>query len=309
MTGAVMRHRVLGRGPAILFLHGVPTSGRLWDGAARALGRRHTCVLVDLPGLGDSVPLPEGGLEPEAYVLALEGLRSQLGLPDWHVVGHDAGATIAAHYAATRPARVRRLVLMAPPLLADFRPPAIMRLLRRPILGDLLAPLLLALLWRVILPLALLRRRDAANRATLAGFATPFRGRAGRRRFLRLIRWGDPATVLGRIEAGLSSIQCPTLVLQGRRDIAIAAPNARRAAEAIPGARLCLTDGGHFLALEEPELVAAELAGFLGAAEMEVELASGLDRELAAASRHLEVAGTCGDGGGFGGAVAVPVSS
>ena len=260
-----MKHRILGRGPAILFLHGFPTDGRLWEATARALSRAHTCVLVDLPGLGGSAPLPQGGLDPEAYVAALEELRDRLGLPAWHIVGHDAGATIAAHYAASRPARVRRLVLMAPPIVGDFRPPAIMRLLRLPLLGEVLAPLLLALLWRVLLPLALLRRSDVASRATLAGFAAPFRGPAGRRQFLRLVRWGDPAAVLGRIEAGLGAIQSPTLVLHGHRDVAIATTYARRAAAAIRGARLRLVDAGHFMALEEPRLVAAELAGFLDA--------------------------------------------
>lgn len=264
-----MMHRILGRGPAVLFLHGLPTSGRLWDGTARVLSRNHTCVLVDLPGLGCSAPLPESGMDPEACVAALELLRSQLGLSAWHVVGHDAGASVAAQYAACHPTRVRRLVLLAPPLMADFRPPAVMRLLRLPLLGELLAPALLPLFWRLLLPLALMRPGDAANRRVLRGFAAPFRGPRGRRRFLRLVRWGDPAAVLGRIEARLGAIRAPTLVLHGRRDLAIDVSYAERAAAAIPGARLRLLEAGHFLALEEPELLAAELAGFLGAAASE----------------------------------------
>lgn len=269
-----MRHRVLGRGPALLFLHGLPTGGRLWDAAARALSRSHTCVLVDLPGLSGSASLPAAGLDADACVAGLEQLRADLGLAAWDLVGHDAGAAIAALYAAGHPDRVRRLVLLAPPLQADFRPPLVMRLLRRPLLGEILAPLLLPLLWRLLLPLALVRPRDAANRRLLQGFAAPFRGPQGWRRFLRLVRWGDPAQVLGRIEARLGAIQAPTLVLHGRRDLAIASSCAERAAASIPGARLRLLDAGHFMALEEPELLTAELAGFLGAAAPRPRLSS-----------------------------------
>lgn len=261
-----MKHRVIGRGPALLFLHGLPTDGRLWDRAARALSRRHTCVLVDLPGLSGSEAPRAGGLDADACVAALEQLRADLGLAAWDLVGHDAGAAIAALYAAGHPDRVRRLVLLSPPLLADFRPPIVMRLLRRKGLGELLAPLLLPLLWRLLLPLALVRPHEAANRRLLQGFAAPYRGPRGRRRFLRLVRWGDPAVVLGRIEARLGAIQAPALVLHGRRDLVIDPSYAERAAALIPGARLRLLDAGHYLALEEPALLAGELARFLGAA-------------------------------------------
>lgn len=261
-----MKHRVIGRGPALLFLHGLPTDGRLWERAARALSRSHTCVLVDLPGLSGSEALPAGGLDADACVAALEQLRADLGLAAWDLVGHDAGAAIAALYAAGHPDRVRRLVLLSPPLLADFRPPLVMRLLRRRGLGELLAPLLLPLLWRLLLPLALVRPREAANRRLLQGFAAPYRGPRGWRRFLRLVRWGDPAVVLGRIEARLGAIQAPTLVLRGRRDLVIDPSYAERAAALIPGARLRLLDAGHFMALEEPALLAGELVRFLGPA-------------------------------------------
>jgi 4,5:9,10-diseco-3-hydroxy-5,9,17-trioxoandrosta-1(10),2-diene-4-oate hydrolase len=257
----VKSHQI-GQGPALLLLHGFPTSGRLWDPALEALAETHTCVVVDLPGFGDSAPLPGGAMEPEAFVRELEALREALGHEAWHVVGHDAGATVAAHYAAGHPDRVERLVLMAPPLFGDFRPPVCLRMLRMPVLGELLAPFLLRLLWSICLPLAL-ASPDAASRALLGAFETPFRGLAGRRRFLRLARWGDPAVVLGRVEALLPRILAPTLVLHGAGDIAIPADYARRAAEAIPGARLQLEDAGHFLPLEQPELLVGALRAFL----------------------------------------------
>ncbi|MFN8423087.1 MAG: alpha/beta fold hydrolase [Anaerolineae bacterium] len=75
---------VTGAGPAILFLHGVPTDGRLWRPLVRRLRARHTCVVVDLPGCGRSAPLPGGRLEPVGIVQALEALRARLDCPSAH---------------------------------------------------------------------------------------------------------------------------------------------------------------------------------------------------------------------------------
>jgi|HubBroStandDraft_5_1064220.scaffolds.fasta_scaffold180588_2 pimeloyl-ACP methyl ester carboxylesterase len=43
-----------GAGDAILFIHGMPTSGRLWRGITDRLQARYTCFTIDLPGLGKS---------------------------------------------------------------------------------------------------------------------------------------------------------------------------------------------------------------------------------------------------------------
>jgi len=43
-----------GSGEPILFIHGMPTSGRLWKGIIDRLCERYTCIAVDLPGLGNS---------------------------------------------------------------------------------------------------------------------------------------------------------------------------------------------------------------------------------------------------------------
>lgn len=255
---------VTGAGPAILFLHGVPTDGRLWRPLVRRLRARHTCVVVDLPGCGRSAPLPGGRLDPVGIVQALEALRARLDCPSWHIVGHDAGATVAVHYAASHPERVDRLVLMAAPLFGDFNPPAIMRAIRRPGIGDLIAPVavraLLAYLPRI------LTGDDPRTRAIVRGFAAAYRGGEGIRRFVRLTRWGDPADVLGRTAALLPRLAAPTLVVHGARDAAIDLRFAERAAAAIPGARLHVEDCGHFSPLDAADALAVRIAAFAAGA-------------------------------------------
>ena len=49
-----------GKGDAVLLIHGMPTNGRLWDGVVRELSRRHKCIVIDLPGTGNTPFLPYG---------------------------------------------------------------------------------------------------------------------------------------------------------------------------------------------------------------------------------------------------------
>lgn len=256
-----MHHHVRGSGPPVLFLHGLPTSGRLWDPVVERLAPSHTCVVVDLPGLGQSPPLP-GPPDAMRMATALETLRAELGLPAWSVVGHDAGAVVAVHYAATWPGRTVRVALLAPPIFPELQPHWGFRLLRRPLVGELLAPLVAFAIWHGGLR-SLLDHPTPALDEILEDFGRPFRGRAGARRLLWLARWGEPAEVLGPTAALLPRVAAPALVLQGRRDPVVPPAFAERAARTVPAGRALLLDAGHFLPLDAPEAVCAALAPFL----------------------------------------------
>ena len=260
-----MRHFVYGAGPPVLFVHGLPASGRLWDLVVERLASSFTCVVVDLPGFGAAwreTTQAEISLDPDRLAGALDEVRAGLGLADWSVVGHDAGAVIAVHYAAAFPRRLRRLALLSPPIFPELRPPRLFRALRLPVAGDLLAPLAAFALRHGGLQ-SMVERRDPAMRAVLEDFTSPFGGLAGSRRLVRMVRWGEPAQVLGRTAALLPALRAPTLVLHGRRDEVIPASFAARAAAAIPGCQAVLLDGGHFLPLNLPREVCDALASFL----------------------------------------------
>lgn len=83
-----------GDGPAILLLHGFPTSGYDWRGVIDGLGDSHRCVAFDFPGYGLSD-------KPAAYSYSLfqqadvvEGLAKALGIGEAHVVSHDVGTSV-----------------------------------------------------------------------------------------------------------------------------------------------------------------------------------------------------------------------
>lgn len=259
-----MNYWVRGSGPPILFIHGIPTSGRLWDFVVERLQDQHTCVVVDLPGFGASPPLSDGSRDPSRFAEELDILRRDLGFPSWNVVGHDAGSTIAVHFAAAFPERTRRLALLSPPLFPEFRPPWFFHLLRMPVLGEIFAPAMVLAIWNGGIQ-SIIERTDPALPDILESFRKPFRGLAGARRMVWLVRWGKPAEVLGRTAAMLNRISAPTLILHGRRDGAIPVSFAERASQMIPDARVLFFDSGHFLPLNVPEAVSDQLRGFFGA--------------------------------------------
>ena len=257
-----MNRRAIGAGPAVVLLHGIPTCGRLWDDVLERLQSRFTCIAVDLPGFGGSPALANGSRDPVRYAGEVERLRIELQISSWHVIGHDAGAAIAVHYAVGFPERVDRLVLCSPPVFPDFRVPWFFRLMRTPVVGDAVAPLMSLAIWRAGIFRAS-RRRDPAFRAIVDACHRPFRGWRGVRRFVRLLRWGEPREVLARTAGALSAIDAPTLVLHGRHDGAVPAAFASRAAAIVRNAELAFFDCGHFVPLDAPDAFCARVLQFL----------------------------------------------
>jgi pimeloyl-ACP methyl ester carboxylesterase len=258
-----MKYRRFGQGPAMLFLHGIPTCGRLWDFVVERVHQRFTCIAVDLPGFGQSPPPANAVLDLQLYARELDRLRQQLDITSWHVVGHDAGSTIAVHYAATFPARVERLALLSPPVFPEFKPPLVCRLLRSQF-GDWLAPLVTYLIWNGGIQ-SMLKPANPRLKEIVDAFHEPFRGVQRARLLAKLVRWGDPTVVLARTAALLAQIAAPTLVIHGREDKVIPQSFPRRAVDIIPNASLQVFETGHFLPLNIPETLSRRLESFLNA--------------------------------------------
>lgn len=261
--GANLHCEHCGAGDAILFIHGMPTSGRLWRGITARMQERYTCFTIDLPGLGKSPRERYGPDYLRTLVERIDALRAAKGITKWHVVGHDAGSVVAVHYAHYFPQHVDCMALLAPALFPELRPYYLIEPLRKPILGELLAPLIRLLFWKVAMQRALAGQEGASLAA--ADFYRPFSGLAGPWKFMKVLRWGKPAEILAQVPVFLPALRVPTLIFHGAQDVAIPEIFARRASLLIPNARLVVLDSGHFIPLRQPESVAASLAQFFGA--------------------------------------------
>jgi pimeloyl-ACP methyl ester carboxylesterase len=250
-----------GTGYPILFIHGIPTSNRLWSGTIDKMRGRFTCHAVDLPGLGKTPRVGSGLKQLEALADRIEQIRAEQKIDKWHVVGHDAGSAIAVQYAYRYQERVDHLALLSPAVFPELKPFHLFRVIRRPIIGELLAPVVNAIFWNIAMPSALAQQHGQLSDA-VEDFHAPFSGPLGSWRLMSVLRFGNPAKVLASIPAMLPQLLVPTLIFQGSRDKAIPEMFARRASSLIPRSRVVMVDSGHFIPLSNPEVVARELLSF-----------------------------------------------
>lgn len=106
---------VAGSGPALFLLHGWPETWREWMPILEDLARHHTVVAVDLKGAGGSSK-PLLGYDKVTMADELDMLRAKLGFDTVQVVGHDIGGMVAYAWAATHRDTVTRLAVLDVPL-------------------------------------------------------------------------------------------------------------------------------------------------------------------------------------------------
>jgi pimeloyl-ACP methyl ester carboxylesterase len=248
-------YRESGSGPTLLLLHATLHDRRDFDPILEALARRYRTIAVDWPGHGDSDPVDAASAPLFADVL--EDVVDGLGLSRAALIGNSVGGFAAARLAITRPEFVAGLILVNTggfvplnPLSRSFcrvmSTPAVWRAAPLFVRGYMKARTESD---REISERAIARARTADGVRTATGlwrsFATPehdLRGRAG----------------------GLSA---PTLIVWGKRDIAIPLSSGRIAHDAIRGSRLEILDTGHVVFSSDPQ-------GFLAVAEPFLESVS-----------------------------------
>ena len=106
--------RVLGEGPAVLFVHGLGASHQFWGNLFDRLALRHRLGMVDLAGFAGSMrcPGPFDAASHAERVLAFG--RAHLGPGPYVVVGHSFGALVAL--AASRAPEVEGVVAIGAPV-------------------------------------------------------------------------------------------------------------------------------------------------------------------------------------------------
>jgi pimeloyl-ACP methyl ester carboxylesterase len=111
-----------GSGEPLVLLHALGLSRRTWDDVLPELGRHFDVVAVDLPGFGDSPPLPaDVEPSPAALAAAVAGFLDQLGVSAPHVVGNSLGGWVALELATV--CSVASLTLLSPAGLWRRRTP------------------------------------------------------------------------------------------------------------------------------------------------------------------------------------------
>jgi pimeloyl-ACP methyl ester carboxylesterase len=251
-----------GKGPVLLFSHGVTLSNRVWVKQFEQLPEQgFRCIAFDHRGHGES----KCGTSGHSILNLAEDVRTvleRMNLRDVVLVGHSMGGiamlAFAARYPKIAAERVRGLVLMST-LAKTYLSGAgwLRRLFERltgggPSAGELMS------------------QKNLGFFLARLGF-----GRDPQPSHVELVRQmiaicgkEDSQAAIGALvsldmTADLSKVALPTLILSGSNDVIAPPAESRRMAELIPGARLEVFNGaGHMLMLERTDEVHALIARF-----------------------------------------------
>jgi pimeloyl-ACP methyl ester carboxylesterase len=272
--------------PIALCLHGFPDTAHGWRSVAPILASAGWRVVAPfMRGYAPSTIPSDGSYHIGALMDDALRVLDAVGPTGRDViVGHDWGAIAAAGLAAMPESPFAKAVIMSVPPAAAFRP-----LGQVPNRGGLAAqlPRQLVRSWYIMyFQLPLLPERsaswvprrlwrdwspgyDAAEdlRHVDAAIGTPESWRAALGPYRATIRNSRPPAQYAELhQHWLSPLALPTLYLHGNDDGCATAAYSEWVRPTLPsGSDVCLVDhAGHFLQLEQPEIVAGHIVDFIG---------------------------------------------
>ena len=233
-VGFRIRDMSAGDGPPLVHLHGA--GGLRINAAHELLARRFRVIAFEMPGFGAEENTRTRDM-PELAATMAKAARA-LGLTNFNLMGTSFGAKVALNIAVRNAELVRALVLEAPAAIrpAGLRPPS----------G---APEAIArMIYAHPERMPPMPATDPARAARIATLTKRLRG---------LDREPD-------LEARMSGLTMPVLVVLGTRDALIPPEMGRLYKDLIPNAHLIFVyDAGHAISAERPEAFVEVVGDFL----------------------------------------------
>jgi pimeloyl-ACP methyl ester carboxylesterase len=238
-----------GQGPPIVFLHGMPSSCREFDGVRAQLANRHT-IAFDRPGYAWSTGPP---LKFSDQLDAIVEASAALGVERAVLVGHSFGGLAALGLAIRHPDYVARMLLLAPAAGGSRVPPKYLRQakwmerMHRP-----------GVRWLADLLFQRLLRKYGVRRTALAVYGPGEQTAELRRVAEAVLARPNSIRALANdrlllndsermVTRNLKRIDVVSEIVHGERDPVVWVRNAKRLAEALPGSVLTEIDSGHQL--------------------------------------------------------------
>jgi len=256
--GGRLHVRAQGAGLPVLLLHGWPLDSRMFEPQLRALSARFHVLALDRRGFGRSEAPPDLRAELED----IDAVAAAFTAGPFHLLGVSQGARIALRYAATRPTRLRSLVVQGPVIdnvsVAEGPGEAIPLAHYR----DLLQAGRLDAFREAWLahPMMALDGAPAAARRLVSAVLADYGG-------ADLLAYTPEAYAFPvDVLAGLARLECPALVINGEYETAGRRRHSELLRERIPDCRERTIAGcGHLCNLAAPEAYNAAVIEFLQA--------------------------------------------
>ena len=221
-----------------------------WEALIERLSTNWRVIAPDLPGSGETEDAG-GVLEIEYLAQCVEEAAASADVASYHVVGYSLGASVASVLAATRPEKVRSLVLFAGWVESKGREKFLFELWQRLFKKD---------------------RELLARFFILTGFSPAFYASASEKLLEKTVKMtllpeGSPRhfELDSRLNLRpmLAAIEAPALVVGFRHDTYLPLSHSQDLKEAIKNAEYLELDGGHLLPYEDPNVLGDVIESFL----------------------------------------------
>jgi pimeloyl-ACP methyl ester carboxylesterase len=246
VDGLMTNYLKVGKGPAIVMLHGWGDSARTFNMLAEELKDRYEIYALDLPGFGGTqAPSKAWGLDD--YATFVEAWLKKIGVNKVKaIVGHSNGGAIAIKAVSSGKIKTDKLVLIASAGIRHKNQT------RKKVL------------------------KAAASTGKAATFFLPSKSKNKiRDRFYGSI--GSDITLVPELEEtfrkivaedvqpAAHGIHIQTLLIYGHKDKATPLSFGRIYNSLIPNSRLEMIDGGHFMHQDQSDKIAGLVSDFMGA--------------------------------------------
>jgi len=236
-----------GNGIPIVFIHGFPLSGKIWDFQTPVIESNARVIVPDLRGFGQS-EFTDTEYSMELFASDIKALLDTMNIKQVVIAGISMGGYIAFAFYRLFPASVKAMILLDTRAGTDSEEGKKSRidLARRAHNGEIEQ---IAEEWitKLLAPATIKSKSYVVNK--LRNIITSTNPEIIARASLAMMKRQDSTTLL-------KDISCPVLIITGEHDRLTPIEEARAMAVSIKGARIeVIKDAGHLTCLEAPEQV------------------------------------------------------
>ncbi|WP_346618381.1 alpha/beta fold hydrolase [Blastococcus montanus] len=258
-TGVTLNYEVSGEGDPLLLIMGTSGSIPLWGELIPRLAEHYRVIAYDNRGLGGS-ERGEGEISVASLAEDASALLEALDIPRAHVMGWSLGSAILQELALAHPEQVATAVMYASWARCDGFQRSVLSALRHPYATrDMEAALAAAGL--AFSPQLL----DNPDFEKMLEPMLPAFPQTEEQMQVTVEQWD--ADLAHDTQDRLGDIAAPTLVVVGEQDLLTPPWQAKKVADAVPGAQFELMTGpgsSHGVHIERPEDLVGIVTGFLG---------------------------------------------
>ena len=253
-----VHYRDEGEGFPIVLIHGTAASLHTWNAWTDELKKTNRVIRMDLPAFGITGPNKNADYSIEAYTIFLHSFLEKLKLEKFHLAGNSLGGNIAWNYTADYPDKVEKLILLdSSGLPTNKSQPAIFKMAKTPLLNSL---------FLYITPRFLIKK----NIEEVYEDDSKITDKLINRYHKMALRVGNRQAFIDRAKTDfkpdaianqnkLKSIQTPTLLIWGAKDLWIPLDNGIRMDRILVNSTLKVIENSGHVPMEENPIESLKL--------------------------------------------------